>query len=74
LIEGSATLREVNRTLELGLPETDEWSTVAGLAVGLARRIPAKGEKFVIPNGPTLEIVDASPRRVRAVRVTPQAP
>ena len=70
LVDGAATLREVNRTLELGLPETDDWSTVAGMCVGLLGRIPAKGEKVFIPNGPTLEIVDASPRRVRAVRVT----
>jgi len=70
LIDGSATLRELNRTLELNLPETDDWSTVAGMCVGLLGRIPAKGEKIAIPNGAMLEIVDASPRSVRAVRVT----
>lgn len=71
LIDGAATLRELNRAHELGLPETDDWSTVAGMCVGLLGRIPAKGEKIAIPGGPLLEVVDASPRRVRAVRVTP---
>lgn len=68
-ILGTAPLREVNRALDLRLPEDGDWSTMGGLCVGLAGRIPKKGEHIAVPNGPTLEIADASPRRVRAVRV-----
>lgn len=69
IVAGSASVREVNRRLGLRLPETDEWSTVAGLCVGLIGRIPAKGERLEVQNGPTIEVLDASPRRVRAVRL-----
>jgi putative hemolysin len=68
IIAGSASVRDVNRELGLRLPEADEWSTIAGLCVGLTGRIPVKGERLHVENGPTIEILDASPRRVRAVR------
>jgi putative hemolysin len=70
IVAGSASVRDVNRELGLRLPEADEWSTVAGLCVGLTGRIPTKGERFHVENGPTIEILDASPRRVRAVRLS----
>lgn len=69
IIAGSASVRDVNRELGLRLPEADDWSTVAGLCVALAGRIPTKGERLRVEGGPTIEILDASPRRVRAVRV-----
>ncbi len=71
LVSGSALVREVNRVLDLRLPETDNWSTMAGLCVGIAGRIPGKGERLSIPFVSELEIVDASPRRVRFVRLLP---
>ncbi|MEW5741003.1 MAG: hemolysin family protein [Myxococcota bacterium] len=70
---GSVSVREVNRELGLALPEDREWTTVAGLCLSLAQRIPATGEKLVTKDGVTLEVVDASARRVRAVRVRPPA-
>lgn len=69
LIEGQAPVREVNRKLDLDLPEGEGWSTVAGLCLELAGRIPAIGEVLRAPDGTTLEITDAIPRQVRMVRL-----
>jgi putative hemolysin len=39
----------------------------------LAQAIPQAGEKLVTDNGTILEVVEASPRRVRRVRIHPVA-
>jgi putative hemolysin len=72
VVVGSASVREVNRVLGLALPESDDWTTIAGLCVALAGHIPTKGTRVRVPAGPLIEILDASPRRVRAVRFLPQ--
>jgi putative hemolysin len=71
VVLGEATVREVNRQLDLCLPEGETWSTMAGLCLELAGRIPQTGEQLDTPDGSTIEIVDATPRTIRAVRVRP---
>lgn len=67
---GSVPLRELDRELELRLDERGEARTVAGLLVELAGdRVPAAGETFVLPDGDSFEVVEASPRRVRVARL-----
>jgi len=67
---GSVTLRDVWRELQVELPERGEGRTVSGMLVALAgERVPAVGERFVAAPGVELEVVEASPRRVRAVRL-----
>jgi putative hemolysin len=73
VVLGHIPVREVNRELGFELPDDGEWTTIAGLCLALARRIPRVGERLETPNGYVLEVVDASPRRVRAVRVRPPA-
>jgi putative hemolysin len=36
--------------------------------------IPSRGERFTAEDGTVLEIADASPRRVRSIRVVPVPP
>jgi putative hemolysin len=74
LVRGDAPIRDVNRELSLELPEGESWSTIAGLCADLAGRIPQRGTRLDAPDGSAIEIVDASPRVVRLVRVTPRAP
>lgn len=69
LVAGPTPLREVNRALDIELPEDGDFSTIAGLCLTLAGRVPANGERFTTTGGVELEIVDASERRIRAVRV-----
>ena len=73
VIQGDVPIREVIRQLGINLPEGERWSTVAGLCLELAGRIPAIGERFLTPCGAELEIVDASARSVRTVRIHPPA-
>jgi putative hemolysin len=74
VIQGDVPVREVTRQLGVELPEGEHWSTVAGLCLQLAGRIPAAGERFTTPGGAEIEIVDATARHVRAVRLRPAEP
>jgi putative hemolysin len=74
LVRGDVPVRDVNRMLDLELPEGETWSTIAGLVLELAGRIPREGTKFTAPDGTTLEVVSATPRNVRSVRVVPRKP
>jgi len=69
LVQGDAPVRDVNRALDLELPEGSGWSTMAGLYLAFAGKIPAKGERLKTPDGTTLEIVDSTDRQVRMVRL-----
>lgn len=72
LVQGTAAVREVNRALKIELPESEQWHTIAGLCISLAHEIPAQGARLTASDGTELEIIDASPRRVRSVRVHPR--
>ena len=69
LVSGAAPIREINRALDIELPEEGDWTTLAGLCLALAGKIPSAGEVLQLPDGLSLEIVEASARRVRTVRV-----
>ena len=71
LVRGDTPIRELNRELELELPEDESYSTIAGLVLDLAGRIPPVGSSFEAAGGVKLEVVAASPRQVSRVRVTP---
>ncbi|HET6922353.1 MAG TPA: transporter associated domain-containing protein, partial [Anaeromyxobacteraceae bacterium] len=69
LVNGATPIRDLNREPGLDLPEEGDWTTVAGLVLARSGRIPAAGERVVLEGGVTLEVADASPRRVRTVRL-----
>ncbi|HKP61301.1 MAG TPA: hemolysin family protein [Polyangiales bacterium] len=68
-VAGSVPIRELNRALDLDLPEEGDWNTLAGLFIHLANHIPSVGERQQLADGTVLEVLDASPRRVRTLRV-----
>ncbi len=70
LVDGSATIRDINRALNIELPDDGDWTTLAGYVLSLSGRMPRIGEKFAVPGGLTLEVADASQRRVRTLRVS----
>jgi putative hemolysin len=70
---GDAPIRDVSRATELELPGEDEATTIAGLCVLLNEgRIPRAGERFDAGAGAEIEVLDASVRRVRSVRLRPK--
>jgi len=69
LVNGLATVRDVNRALDIRLPDDGAWATIAGLVLALAGRMPTVGESFEAAPGITLDVSDASPRRILMVRV-----
>jgi putative hemolysin len=73
LVRGDAPIREVNRALDLELEEGEGYSTVAGLCIALAGAVPERGARLRAPDGTEIEVVDASPRVVRLVRLRPPA-
>jgi len=71
VVPGTMAIRELNRALDLDLPDDGDWNTIAGLCIGVAGHILATGEKVTLPNGVQVEVVDASPRRIRSLRIHP---
>lgn len=69
VVQGTAAIRDVNRELGLELEEGQGWSTVGGLCAVQSGAIPEKGAKLTLEDGTVLEVLDASPRRVRSVRI-----
>ena len=75
LVDAALPIRELNRALpQVELPEGETWSTVGGLCISLAGIIPTAGARFSLPDGTGLEVVEASPRRVKQVRIHPPPP
>ena len=71
IVLGWAPVRKVNRDLDLDLPVGKDRTTIAGLCMSLAQAIPQAGERLTTEDGTVLEIIEASARRVRKVRVHP---
>jgi putative hemolysin len=74
LVPGWLPTRKVNRALDTALPIGRESTTIAGLCMALALAVPTIGSKLQATDGTVLEVVDASPRRVRMVRIRPPRP
>jgi putative hemolysin len=68
LAAGSLAIHEVNRAFGLELPEGETFSTLAGLCMSIAEQIPTKGTRLEV-EGYELEVVDASNRRVKSVKI-----
>jgi CBS domain containing-hemolysin-like protein len=68
-VEAKTAVARLNAELDLSLPESDDYETIAGLLIEKFRRIPIKGEALTL--GPLIiEIVAATDRAVEAVRIT----
>ena len=73
VVRGDVPVREANRALGLDLPEGGDYTSVGGLCVALAGAVPERGTRLRTANGIELEVLEASPRVVRQVRITPPA-
>jgi len=69
IVDGDATLRDLNREFEWTLPD-EEASTVAGLVLHETRRIPDVGQTFLF-NGFRFEILRRQRHQITSVRIIP---
>ena len=71
IVDGDVTIRDLNRMFQWRLPD-EEASTVAGLVLYEARRIPEVGQVFVF-HGFRFEILRRQRNQITSIKVTPQA-
>ncbi len=69
LVDGGVTIRDLNRQFEWRLPD-EEASTVAGLVLHEARRLPKVGQAFVF-HGFRFEIMGRQRNQITSIRIRP---
>jgi len=69
LVQGNVPIRDINRSLRIELPEDGGFTTIGGLCMALAGRMPKSGDVLDAEGGIRLHVVEATPRRVLAVRI-----
>lgn len=72
LVDGSVTIRDLNREFEWDLPDNDA-STIAGLVMAESRTIPAPGQVFGFHSF-RFEILSRQRNQIVQLRVTPPRP
>jgi CBS domain containing-hemolysin-like protein len=63
------SVARINAELDVGLPESEDYETIAGLLIEKLRHIPAKGEALTLSHA-VIEVVDATDRAIETVRIT----
>ncbi|WP_158043534.1 HlyC/CorC family transporter [Skermanella pratensis] len=71
IVDGWVTIRDLNREFEWRLPD-EEASTIAGLVLYEARRIPEVGQTFTF-YGFRFEVLRRQRNQITALRITPPA-
>ena len=69
ILDGSETIRDLNREYEWGLPD-EEAATLAGLILHESRRIPQVGQSFIFHDF-RFDILERQRHQITSVRVTP---
>jgi Mg2+/Co2+ transporter CorB len=71
IVQGSVTIRDLNRRFDWSLPDEDA-ATIAGLVLHEARRIPEVGQAFMF-YGMRFEILRRHRHQITSIRITPRA-
>ena len=67
MLDGAIPVKDLNERLELNLPETEDYNTLAGYILTRLGRIPVEGEELAV--GTTvLSVEKVTRRRVVAVK------
>ena len=70
-VEGRTHIDDLNRSLDLEVPESEEYETVGGLLLSHLGRVPVAGEHCDL-NGIRFTILEADERRITRVKVAVQ--
>ena len=68
-VDGSVTIRDINRAMDWDLPD-DDWVTVAGLVIHEAQTIPEPGQTFIF-HGHRFQVLRRQRNQITALRVSP---
>ncbi|MEE2788734.1 MAG: hemolysin family protein [Myxococcota bacterium] len=68
IIDARASIDQVNRSLNIGLPESPAYETIAGFILARLKHIPRIGEVVPIDEDSRLTVVQASPRAIQQVK------
>jgi putative hemolysin len=66
--QARTSVARINAELDVGLPESEDYETVAGLLIEKLRHIPATGESLTLPHA-IIEVVEATDRAIETVRI-----
>ena len=69
LVDGSVTIRDLNREFEWELPDSGDYSTLAGLILNEAQTLPKSGQSFTF-HGFRFDIVRRQRNQITRIRVT----
>jgi Mg2+/Co2+ transporter CorB len=72
MVDGSVTIRELNRAMNWELPD-DEAVTVAGLLIAEAQRIPEVGQAFAA-HGHDFRVAERKGNQITVLQISPPAP
>jgi Mg2+/Co2+ transporter CorB len=70
IVEGTVTLRDLNRRFNWNLPD-DDASTIAGLVINEARVIPVKGQSFHY-HGFGFDVLERRRNQITKLRIVPK--
>ncbi|MGE3459036.1 MAG: hemolysin family protein [Kofleriaceae bacterium] len=68
-VEARTSVARLNAELDLGLPESEDYETIAGLLIEKLRRIPSVRETITI-GALAIEVIAATDRAVETVRIS----
>ncbi|HTI67242.1 MAG TPA: HlyC/CorC family transporter [Caulobacteraceae bacterium] len=68
-VDGSVTIRDLNRAMDWTLPD-DEWVTAAGLVIHEAQTIPEPGQTFIF-HSHRFQVLRRQRNQVTALRISP---
>ena len=67
-VEARTSVARINAELDVDLPISEDYETIAGLLIERLRHIPSKGESLALPHA-TIEVVEATDRAIESVRI-----
>ncbi len=67
-VEAKTPVARINQETDLGLPESDEYETIAGLLIEHMRHIPERGATLTL-GGVAIEVIAATDRAIELVRI-----
>jgi Mg2+/Co2+ transporter CorB len=67
-VDGSVTIRDLNRAMDWELPD-DDWVTVAGLVIHEAQAIPEPGQTFIF-HGHRFQVLKRKRNQITALKVS----